>query len=101
MRNITTIENCRVKFGCNQQWDNLIDEGKEGKEGKEGMRFCSSCEEGVHWCNSQSEVIRAKSKGWCVAFMTLEKEITVGKPIGVRKSDSLFTRLMVWLRLWK
>jgi len=95
MNRVSTIENCRVKFGCNQHWDNLTDQGKEG------VRFCSACEEGVHWCESQDDVIKAKSKGWCVAFMTLEREITLGKPIGVRRDDSWFTRLMVWLHIWK
>jgi hypothetical protein len=95
MRNITTIENCRVKFGCKQHWDNLT------VQGKEGVLFCSACEEDVHWCESQDDVIKAKSKGWCVAFMTLESEVTLGKPIGVRRDDSWLTKLMVWLRVWK
>jgi len=92
---VTTLENCRVKFGCNQRWDNLTDQGKEG------VRFCSACEEDVHWCNSPDDVIKAKSKGWCVAFKTLEREVLLGKPIGPRKNKSIITRLMVWLRLWK
>ena len=55
MKKIPTIENCRVKFGCNQQWDNLADQGNQD------VRFCTACQEDVHWCDSPSEVIKAKS----------------------------------------
>lgn len=95
IQSISTVENCRVKFGCNQRWDNLTDQGKDG------MRFCSACEEDVHWCSSQNEVIKAKSKGRCVAFMKPRGEVTLGKPIGIRRGDSWFTILMVWLKIWK
>jgi len=95
MIKVSTIENCRVKFGCHQQWDNLTDQGKEG------ARYCSACQEDVHWCNSSDEVIKAKSKGWCVAFMTIERDEVLGKPIGEYKSESMLAKLMVWLKLWK
>ena len=96
MREITTIENCRVKSGCEQRWRELTDQGKDN------VRYCSVCKESVHWCNSQDEVVEAKSKGWCVAFMTpyREKEV-VGVPVRVGRCEGWFTRLMVWFRWWK
>ncbi len=56
------INNCKFSFKCPKDWSALTDEGVDNQ------RYCGSCKEQVHWCETQAEVDKAVSQGWCVAF---------------------------------
>ena len=55
-------DSCKLAFECAKKWDSLT------ATNQEGVRHCSSCDESVHWCNTQEDIERAKKKGWCVAY---------------------------------
>jgi hypothetical protein len=53
---------CKLTFECTKKWSELTGTSHEG------IRHCSSCDENVHWCDTQEDIDHAKKKGWCVAY---------------------------------
>ena len=60
----TKIDNCKFSFKCPKKWSALTDVGIDNQ------RYCGSCKEVVHWCDTQEEIDKAASENRCVAFST-------------------------------
>jgi len=55
-------DSCKLTFECTKKWSDLAGTNDEG------IRHCSSCDENVHWCNTEEDIEQARQKGWCVAY---------------------------------
>lgn len=58
----TKIDNCKFSFQCPKKWSSLIDIGIDNQ------RYCGSCKEHVHWCDTQEDIDKATAENWCIAF---------------------------------
>lgn len=98
----TIIANCargskakprlRFAFECPQQWNNLETTGADG------VRFCSSCNERVFFCNTPEEGEHHASLGHCIALSLSAAEaaaeahpapMMLGRPSLPRKTAQL------------
>lgn len=56
------INNCKFSFKCSKNWSALQ------VVGIDKQRYCGSCKENVHWCDTQEDIDKAATEKWCVAF---------------------------------
>ncbi len=59
---VINSDGCELTFECTRKLSDLTSTNDES------IRHCSSCDENVHWCDTQKDIDRAKKKGWCVAY---------------------------------
>jgi len=56
------IRNCRFAFKCDKTWNSLIETDDEL------IRYCDSCDRGVHYCNSDEQLVQAITNNKCIAI---------------------------------
>lgn len=68
----TSIRNCRFAFKCEKKWEDLSETMEDG------IRFCSTCENEVHFCEDDDELASNVRLNRCVAFVNEEEMVTMG-----------------------
>ena len=56
------IRNCIFKFRCTKTWDSLI------QTTDANIRYCNECDKGVHFCDTEHDLLEAVEKDWCIAI---------------------------------
>lgn len=71
------IENCLVKYRCPKTWEALVTTANPG------IRYCSTCDRGVHLCQSVQQLKIASDNGWCVAVEIKDSPQSPRSPVEV------------------
>jgi hypothetical protein len=82
------VRNCPVRFyfQCSRKWDDLETTDRDE------IRFCHTCQENVHLCETDAEMVDHARKGHCVAKFLRDntvKEDDFGFVIGRPEKGSL------------
>lgn len=70
-----SIRNCRFAFRCDRKWDSLK------ATSTEDVRYCSDCQQEVHWCSSDGQLAEAIALNRCVAIEVsdfLDRDVVMG-----------------------
>jgi len=57
------IRNCQFRYRCDQQWSTL-----ETDKQKSNIRHCKVCNEDVHLCKTDKQLLQAIRNNMCVAL---------------------------------
>ena len=67
--NMLTIRNCKFAFKCEMQWEKL----RETEDRK--IKFCKTCQQEVHFCETNEELVDAINKNKCICIHTPFEEV--------------------------
>lgn len=56
------LRNCKLAFKCDARWDDLV------LTGRSKVRFCNDCQQEVHRCETDEELLQAIRSNLCVAI---------------------------------
>ena len=76
-----TIRNCRFAFKCDKNWDDLDDIGESD------IRFCQTCQNEVHFCNDDYELVENVKRNRCVAFFNDNCQILLGDMVITNQTE--------------
>lgn len=65
MRNVT-LRNCTFAYKCTKQWEKLEETDQKS------IRFCCDCQNEVHYCEDDQELLKSIKLNRCVAFSRYE-----------------------------
>lgn len=62
------IKNCEFTYKCPKRWGALI------KTDRENIRYCTECDRGVYFCNTQKELADAVRDKRCAAMIITDDD---------------------------
>ena len=78
--NKTLIRNCKFKFKCDKKWSDM----EELIKPNDSVKHCKVCNEDVHLCDTDEQLITAIKNNWCVALFGDKNDETpslLGEPV--------------------